>query len=170
MSWSITAFTFHWWSAAGLENYVGAFTIGCDSCLWLHSALRCEMTIFGSKTPPRVPITRSQEGVSMDSVMTPVNCQGSFSSRSYLPCVILLDLFMTIVLRILLKLTHYSFYTDRVLSSTFPAIVALWLQDITPCQDSFVVGTTLNLPNQVPKPNSPLPVKKTTLRTWVFIS
>jgi len=42
-------------------------------CLLLHSVLRREMTIFGSNTPPRVPMTGSQDGVGMDNVMTPVN-------------------------------------------------------------------------------------------------
>jgi len=45
--------------------------IEVSPCLLLHSVLRHEMTIFGSITPPRVPITGSQDGVSMDNLMTP---------------------------------------------------------------------------------------------------
>ena len=57
------------------------------------------------------------------------------------PCVTLLDHFLAIVLKILLKLTHYSFSTDRVLSSTFLAIVALQLHNVTPCWDSLSSAT-----------------------------
>jgi len=45
----------------------------------------------------------------------------------------LVGLFHRIVLRIPIKLTCYSFSTDRVLRSTLPAIVVLWLHDVFPC-------------------------------------
>jgi len=44
-------------------------------CHQLHSVLRCEIITFRSNTPPRVLITGSQEGVSMDSIMIPMNCE-----------------------------------------------------------------------------------------------
>jgi len=50
---------------------------------------------------------------------------------------------MAIVFRIPPKLTHYSFSTDRILSSTFLAIVELRLHDVTSCRDSFVIDTPI---------------------------
>jgi len=78
---------------------------------------------------------------------------------------------MTIVLRILLKLTHYSFFTDRVLSSTFLETVCIMAPRHHPSVETVLLSAPpLNLPDQVPKPNSPLPVENHPEKTQVFTS
>src|SRR5882724_1353642 len=51
----------------------GSFPVEVRPCLQLHLLIRCKMTTFGSKTPPRVPTMGSHEGFGMDKVITPEN-------------------------------------------------------------------------------------------------
>jgi len=45
------------------KPHLGSLPVDVSPCLLLHLVLRHEMTTFGSSTPPRVPMTGSQEGV-----------------------------------------------------------------------------------------------------------
>ena len=53
----------------------GYLLLEVGPCRWLHSVLRCEMISFGTNTLPRVPMTGSQEGDGMESIMMPENCE-----------------------------------------------------------------------------------------------
>ena len=51
-------------------------------CLLLHSLLSHKIVTFGSNTLPRVPTTGSQEGVGMESMRIPANCESMMVTPS----------------------------------------------------------------------------------------
>ena len=57
--------------SVGLKDQIHVLVVRCGS-LSPDSVLRCEMMTLGSNTLPRVPMSVSQEGVGIDSIMIPV--------------------------------------------------------------------------------------------------
>ena len=74
----VTIFTFQ--SGASLEYHVWVFSRGGESLSPAPLGVEHEITTFGYRTPTKVPMTGSHEGVSIDREITPAKLASEMST------------------------------------------------------------------------------------------